>query len=103
MFTTNSRVMVTSRKPAMLKTKKANGISQYPLRIVFLLTRTVVVTKKAERPARNRVSRSPKGNDAFARYDRPAAKHNTPITPCRLRPVVSFREACAVDSPKQER
>src|SRR5438876_4861540 len=84
--------MLTSpAKPAMVKTKKAKGISQYLLRFWLLLARTATVRSRAARPNRKESSMMPVGiNETLARYAKPAAKQNTMSTEREMRLVDSL-------------
>src|SRR6059036_3949138 len=66
-----------SAAPAIVKTKKANGISQYLLRFRVLLARTATARKTAERPSRKAPWKIHRDITATpTRNDRPATKQN---------------------------
>src|SRR4029077_1063179 len=64
--------------PAIVKTKKANGISQYLLRLCVLRARRAITRKMADRPRRKASYQSPVGmSETLARYAKAAARHRT--------------------------
>src|SRR5437899_12502433 len=70
-----------SGAPAMVKMKKANGISQYLLRFRVLRARTAAARKTAERPSRKAPWKIHRGINATPnRNDKPATKQNATST-----------------------
>ena len=66
-----------SAAPAIVKIKKANGISQYLLRFLVLLARTATARKTAERPSRKAPWKIHRDINATPnRNDKPATKQN---------------------------
>src|SRR2546425_2227697 len=70
-----------SAAPAIVKIKKANGISQYLLRFRVLLARTATARKTAERPSRKAPWEIHRDINATPnRNDKPATKQNATST-----------------------
>src|SRR2546422_1972699 len=70
-----------SAAPAMVKMKKANGISQYMLRFRVLLASTATARKRAESPSRKAPWKIHRGINATPnRNDKPATKQNPTST-----------------------
>src|SRR5881296_538505 len=70
-----------SAAPAMVKMKKASGISQYLLRFRVLLARTATARKRAASPSRKAPWKIHRGINATPnRNDKPATKQNATST-----------------------
>src|SRR5207245_4916955 len=70
-----------SAAPAIVKIKKANGISRYLLRFSVLLARTATARKRAASPSRNATCKIHGGINATPnRNDKPATKQNATST-----------------------
>src|SRR6267143_1050250 len=70
-----------SAAPAIVKTKKANGISQYLLRFRVLLARTATTRKRAVSPSRKAPWKIHRDINATPnRNDKPATKQNPTST-----------------------
>src|SRR3989449_2739410 len=80
-----------SAAPAIVKMKKANGISQYLLRFRVLLARTATARKRAESPSRKAPWKIHSGISATpTRNDRPPTRHDEASAESRIS-LVDFR------------
>src|SRR6267143_3009947 len=80
-----------SAAPAIVKTKKAKGISQYLLRLCARLARIATARKGAERPSRKTPWKIQRGIKATpTRNDNPAIKQDAKSRVREIRLVDSF-------------